>query len=428
MDRMPASTILRGDLSSKWKQRLRRKLLAWYPKHARDLPWRRSHDPYHVWVSEIMLQQTQVATVEAYFVRFLSALPTVHDLAAADEQQVMRLWEGLGYYRRARQLHAAARVIIDELGGQMPRDSASLRKLPGIGRYTAGAICSIAYGQREPILEANTIRLLSRLVGYRNDPTKAAGQRVLWQTAEVILPRKNIAQFNQSLMELGSLVCTPTGPRCDQCPVASLCATHKAGLQHEIPLAKKKQTFTDLHEAAVVVRKNGLVLLRQCVDGERWAGLWDFPRFEIENHQSPQLQKNKLQKELATKVHEQTGIRIEPGEQLKETTRELLRLYRKSVGRGANLLLNIAIDRDGKVPQATVEQLVKLGKTIGKSGDAGSGASKAKTCSAKAGEPCPPKAKAPKVCSGKDPKTCPPKDTKKACSSKERKSCGKSGL
>ncbi len=312
MDCKSAITTLRSNLPPKWKQRLRRRLLTWYAKHARDLPWRRSHDPYHVWVSEIMLQQTQVATVEAYFLRFLAVLPTLHDLAAADQQQVMRLWEGLGYYRRARQLHAAAQMIVDELGGQMPQDAAGLRKLPGIGRYTAGAICSIAYGQREPILEANTIRLLSRLVGYRNDPTKAVGQHMLWQTAEEILPRKNVAQFNQALMELGSLVCTPTDPSCNQCPVASLCAAHEAGLQNKIPLAKKKQSFTDLHEAAVIVRKNGRVLLRQCTDGERWAGLWDFPRVAIQS-QNPSL----AQIELADKVHKQTGIKIEPGERLK---------------------------------------------------------------------------------------------------------------
>ena len=194
--------------------------LAWYADHARDLPWRRSRDPYRVWVSEIMLQQTQVATVRDYFERFVAAFPDVHALAAADEQQVLRLWEGLGYYRRARQLHAAAKQIVGEHGGQFPRDVEALQALPGIGRYTAGAIVSIAFDQRAPILEANTIRLLSRLIAYRDDPLNAAGQRVLWQTAADILPQKNVARFNQALMELGSLVCTPTDPQCDECPLA----------------------------------------------------------------------------------------------------------------------------------------------------------------------------------------------------------------
>ena len=156
--------------------------LAWYADHARDLPWRKSRDPYRVWVSEIMLQQTQVATVRDYFERFVAAFPDVHALAAADERQVLRLWEGLGYYRRARQLHAAAKKVVAEHGGEFPRDVDALQELPGIGRYTAGAIASIAFDQRAPILEANTIRLLSRLIAYRDDPLNAAGQRVLWQT------------------------------------------------------------------------------------------------------------------------------------------------------------------------------------------------------------------------------------------------------
>ena len=299
------------ELTATWKQRLRRRLLGWYAGHARDLPWRRSPEAYRVWISEIMLQQTQVATVEEYFTRFIEAFPTVHDLAAADEQQVLRLWEGLGYYRRARQMHAAARVIVDEHAGHIPHSIDGWQRLPGVGRYTAGAICSIALGQRVPILEANTIRLLSRLIGYRDDPTKAAGQRLLWQMAEAILPQKRVAQFNQALMELGSLVCTPNGPQCDRCPVASLCAAHEAGLQHEIPLAKKKPQITDLHEAAVIVRKNGSVLLRQCPAGERWAGLWDFPRFEIDAGRPAALRK-----QLAERVHEQTGILTKPGEQL----------------------------------------------------------------------------------------------------------------
>ena len=156
---------------------LRRRLRAWYAKHARDLPWRRSADPYAVWLSEIMLQQTQVATVKAYFERFMRAFPTIRDLAAADEREVLRLWEGLGYYRRARQLHQAAQVVVEQHGGQFPRDPQSVGRLPGIGRYTAGAILSIAFDARQPILEANTLRLHSRLLAYGGDPASAAGQR-----------------------------------------------------------------------------------------------------------------------------------------------------------------------------------------------------------------------------------------------------------
>lgn len=319
---MDRSTTLQGELTSSWKGRLRRRVLAWYAHHARDLPWRSQPTPYRVWVSEIMLQQTQVATVQAYFGRFLAAFPTVHDLAEADEGQVLRLWEGLGYYRRARQMHAAARLIVDQWGGLFPADVQGLRQLPGVGRYTAGAIGSLAMNLREPILEANTIRLLSRLVGYREDPSKGAGQQLLWQTAQDILPRKRVAPFNQGLMEIGSLVCTPSNPHCDECPLATLCAAQAHSLQAQIPRPKPKQILTELHEAAVVVRKQSRVLLRQCAEGQRWAGLWDFPRFEISYRRAP-----KLQRELAEKVQEQTGIQIEPGQKL-QTIRHGVTRYR----------------------------------------------------------------------------------------------------
>jgi len=289
------------------KRRFRQRLLAWYAKHRRDLPWRKSKNPYRVWVSEVMLQQTQVETVKAYFQRFLKEFPTIKKLAAADEQEVLRLWEGLGYYRRARQLHAAAQQIVEVHGGRFPSDLKTLQTLPGIGRYTAGAIASIAFDKRAPILEANTIRLFSRLLAYRGDPTKSAGQKLLWQTAEEVLPRKEIAQFNQALMELGSLVCKPNEPNCEECPAATICLANEAGLQNTIPIAAKKIKFTDVNEAAVVVRKKGQVLLRQCVEGERWAGLWDFPRFELES-EGPLF----VHDELVAKVRQQTGIEIKP--------------------------------------------------------------------------------------------------------------------
>jgi A/G-specific adenine glycosylase len=285
------------------KSSLRRKLLVWYSKNARDLPWRRSRDPYHVWISEVMLQQTQVATVRDYFMRFVHEFPNVRRLAAAEEQSVLRLWEGLGYYRRARQLHAAAQTIRSDHGGRFPRTVDQLQDLPGIGRYTAGAIASIAFDQRAPILEVNTIRLLSRLIAYRNDPISHAGQRVLWQVAEEILPRKNAAQFNQALMELGSLICRPREPNCEACPLSGVCAAHAARLQNVIPRPKPKKRYTNVREAAVIVRKNGRVLMRQCARNERWAGLWDFPRFELEA-EGPLF----AAEEVVNKVRNQTGI------------------------------------------------------------------------------------------------------------------------
>jgi A/G-specific adenine glycosylase len=289
--------------SSSQKQSLRRRLLSWYAKHARNLPWRQSRDPYRVWVSEIMLQQTQVATVCDYFTRFVAEFPTVHELATADEQHVLRLWEGLGYYRRARQLHAAAKMVVAEYEGSLPQTVDELRELPGIGRYTAGAIASIAFDQRAPILEANTIRLFSRLIGYRDDPLSTTGQRVLWNVAEEILPRKDAARFNQALMELGSLVCTPIDPKCERCPLSCVCKARALGLQSKIPPAKAPKAYTEVREAAVIVRRNGRVLMRQCAANERWAGLWDFPRFKVEA-EGPLF----AHKEILSKLQEQTGI------------------------------------------------------------------------------------------------------------------------
>ncbi len=296
---------------SGWRRRFRRALVDWYGRHARDLPWRRTRDPYAVWVSEIMLQQTQVATVEPYFERFLAALPDIAALAAADEDEVLRLWEGLGYYRRARQMHQAARKIVAEHDGGFPRDAAALRALPGIGRYTAGAILSIAFDAREPILEANATRVLSRLLAYREDPSRPPGQRLLWSFAAALVPRRNAGTFNQALMELGSTVCLPRAPHCDRCPAKRRCPTREAGLQDAIPPPAKKTRYERRHEAAVVVRRDRLVLVRRCGEDERWAGLWDFPRFAIAAPR-PDVPR----RELVERVRERTGILIEPGERI----------------------------------------------------------------------------------------------------------------
>jgi A/G-specific adenine glycosylase len=294
--------------SSTWKQSFRRRLLAWFAKHKRDLPWRKSQDPYRIWVSEVMLQQTTVKMAEPHFVRFLKTFPTVKHLAAVEESQVLRMWEGLGYYRRARAMHAAAKQIVALHGSKLPRDVATLQTLPGIGRYTAGAIASMAYDLRAPILETNTVRVLARLLAYPDDTTKSAGQKILWSAAEEILPQSNIAHFNQAMMELGSLVCTPTNPKCDVCPVMALCGAFVASVQHEIPKLAAKQKITAVREASVVVKKNGQILVRQRGADERWAGMWDFPRFEITG-EGPLF----VRHEIITKLRTQTGITARPG-------------------------------------------------------------------------------------------------------------------
>jgi A/G-specific adenine glycosylase len=264
-----------------WKRRFRRAIVAWFRRSARPLAWRGTRDPYRIWVSEIMLQQTQVATVSSYFPRFLARFYDVAALAAAAEDDVLRLWEGLGYYRRARQMHLAARAIVGEHGGRFPREIKQIRSLPGIGRYTAGAIASIAFDAREPILEANTMRLLSRLLAYRSDPRQAAGQALLWKLAEELLPQRGCGELNQALMELGSLICRPRKPRCRECPVLAFCPTYRAGLQETIPQLQRTAPAEAVREAAVVVRRRGRVLLLRRGGHGRWAGLWDFPRFAL---------------------------------------------------------------------------------------------------------------------------------------------------
>ncbi|RIK83347.1 MAG: A/G-specific adenine glycosylase [Planctomycetota bacterium] len=286
---------------------LARRLLAWYRRSARPLPWRVDRDSYRVWISEIMLQQTQVATVEAYFARFMAAFPSVAHLAAAPEADVLRLWEGLGYYRRARQLHRAAKQIVAEHGGEFPSDGDAVRRLPGIGRYTAGAVLSIAFDRREPILEANTVRLLSRLVAFRGNPHDAAGQKHLWQVAAAILPKRSPGEFNQALMELGSQVCTPREPRCDACPLEMLCPTRAAGLQAAIPPPKTKPRIESVRHAAIVIRRGPRVLLVERQEGERWAGLWDFPRIALGGEQGAALDRRiveALQADLGMSIGE----------------------------------------------------------------------------------------------------------------------------
>jgi A/G-specific adenine glycosylase len=259
-------------------RQVRRALLAWFDRHKRDLPWRRDRDPYRIWVSEIMLQQTQVATVVPYFERFLAAFPTIAALAAADEQEVLRLWEGLGYYRRARDLHRAARCLVAGHGGRFPDDPEAVAALPGIGRYTQGAILSQAFDRRLPILEANSQRVLCRLLGEAGDPRQGPVRRRLWAAAEELLPRRRVGDFNQALMELGALVCMPAAPRCAECPLAGVCAARRQGKQEEIPRRAAAPEPVAVQEAAVVVRRGGRVLLAQRpATANRWAGMWEFP-------------------------------------------------------------------------------------------------------------------------------------------------------
>ena len=259
---------------------LRRRLLAWFDRHRRDLPWRRDRDPYHIWVSEVMLQQTTVAAVVPYFERFLVTFPTLAALAAADEQAVLKAWEGLGYYRRARHLHRAARALTEH--GKIPDDAAVWRELPGVGRYILGAVLSQAFDRRLPIVEANSARVLCRLYAQEGDASSPVVRRWLWERAEELLPRRRVGDFNQALMELGALVCTPTNPDCDACPLRRNCVARKHGLQSVIPRKTAAPKTTEVREVAIVVRRGLRVLLvLRPADAGRWQNMWEFPRGEL---------------------------------------------------------------------------------------------------------------------------------------------------
>ena len=268
-------------------RKIRYKLLAWYSIHRRKLPWRtkdsQTPSPYQVLVSEVMLQQTQVATVIDYFDRFLKHFPTIEALALAPEQQVLLLWQGLGYYRRARNLHAAAKKIVQEHHGQIPANHSAISSLPGVGRYTAGAIASIAFGIRAPILDGNVARVLSRWFAIEEPIDKPTVRSHLWSLAETLVPEVSPGDFNQAMMELGSLVCTPRNPRCTTCPIADLCSTQSQGLANVLPRRLlKRQPQEVMHHVLAVKRGRKFVVEQRPLKG-LWAGLWQMPTVEMLN-------------------------------------------------------------------------------------------------------------------------------------------------
>ncbi len=262
--------------------RLASRLLAWYRLHARTLPWRGSADPYAVWVSEIMLQQTRVEAVIPYFEKWMVRFPTVRVLAVASEQDVLNAWEGLGYYSRARNLHKAAQKIVDEFGGELPRSVNELRTLPGIGRYTAGAIASIAFGLDEPTLDGNLRRVFSRLFNVEVPADSREGGQWLWSLAAAHLPRGQAGDYNQALMDLGATVCLPKNPRCLLCPVREFCRARALGVQEGRPVMKPKAEVPRVVHAAVVIMKGKRVLLAKRPSKGLLGGMWEFPNGRVD--------------------------------------------------------------------------------------------------------------------------------------------------
>lgn len=300
-------------------QRLVSALLAWFATSARDLPWRRTRDPYAIWISEIMLQQTQVKTVIPYWNRWMTALPNVKSLADASPETVLKLWEGLGYYTRARNLQRAAQLITTQHNGRFPENFDAILALPGVGRYTAGAISSIAFNQPAPILDGNVIRVITRLFDIAANPKEKAVNEQLWTLArELVETAHNLPEqcadnvprcshLNQSLMELGALICTPQNPRCAECPVQLDCAAHRAGRAAELPNLRPRTKATERRVIAFVIEHNGRLLVRQRPTAAVNAHLWEFPNAEV-GHNPAAITHADSRDSLAQFAREQLGL------------------------------------------------------------------------------------------------------------------------
>ncbi|MBS1809574.1 MAG: A/G-specific adenine glycosylase [Acidobacteria bacterium] len=261
-------------------------LLEWYDQRDTPMPWRGSRDPYRIWLSEVMLQQTRIATVKDYYARFLTLFPTIEALAKASLDEVLKAWEGLGYYSRARNLHRLAQVVVNEREGQFPATPEALQQLPGIGRYTAAAIASIAFGARSAVLDGNVIRVLTRLMDLPDEIGSPRIEQQLWDLAEALLPAERCGDYNQALMDLGRLICVPRRPVCEQCPVQSFCAAFAKGTQHLRPVKKQKAPLPIVRAAAAVIRDaEGRLLLVQRPTEGLLGGLWMLPGGNCEDEE-----------------------------------------------------------------------------------------------------------------------------------------------
>ncbi len=256
-------------------------LLKWYDQYKRDLPWRRTQDPYAIFISEMMLQQTQVKTVIPYYERFLRELPDWQALAKAKEEKVLKLWEGLGYYRRARNLKAAAQMIIQDFDGKLPDTEETILKLPGVGLYSAGAVLSIAYQKPQPLVDGNVIRVFSRIFVLRGNLKAGEGHQKVWEIARTLIHSQRPGDFNQALMELGATVCLSDNPQCLLCPMLTLCEAAQRGIQGELPETPKAQETIEIPMAALFIEHKGKFLVKKRSEEEKWLkGMWEFPSAE----------------------------------------------------------------------------------------------------------------------------------------------------
>jgi A/G-specific adenine glycosylase len=285
------------------KSKIQIQVLRWFKKNGRDLPWRKSRDPYAIWVSEIMLQQTQVDTVIPYYQKFLKSFPTVHHLAKANLSKVLKIWEGLGYYSRARNLHRASKMIVNHFQGKIPNNLRDLLSLPGIGRSTAGAILSFAYNREAPILDGNVKRVLSRLFAISGNPVRGKTEGLLWGISEFLIPKGRSNPFNQALMDLGSMLCTPKDPQCPHCPLQNFCQGYLSGKPESYPPPTLKKTIPHITATCAVIQKDGKVLLSRRPPKGLLGGLWEFPNWKIE-------EKKRLRLRLRNYVKKNMGMNV----------------------------------------------------------------------------------------------------------------------
>ncbi len=260
---------------------LQKKLLQWFLKNARPLPWRRKYTPYEVWVSEIMLQQTQVETALPYFKHWMKTFPTVKSLAESDEKKVLKAWQGLGYYSRARNIHESAKLIMQKYNGNFPENYDDILSLKGVGRYSAGAIASIAFNQEKPIVDGNVLRVLSRVYAIKKPIDVAKNRELFWELQTKLIPKGQARYFNQALMELGALICSTKNPSCAVCPIQEFCKAAKNDTAENYPVRKFRKKTVKISASALVLKRDGKFFIQKRPLGEIMGGLWEFPEWKL---------------------------------------------------------------------------------------------------------------------------------------------------